>query len=296
MSKSPKKQNLLGTGYGTPPKATQFQKGQSGNPKGRPKGAKNKVPYDLEKLTDLIRSEAAREVLTGPQGERLAIQQALIRSILVNGIKGGPQSQRTAVHLLAQAEDAQDTPDFDHLEAYSQLRASLIESELGAKNMGWEYPKELPRPDQISYDSDRGEIVIHYPVGKREWQSWTYIWGCKHHLVREIALLIKRAKDQQLTAEAQAQIEDLLQGYERLLDLVNDGLADLWALAPEDMSGPETSLDALLEHTVPKDMEGLQLDGLVAQLQLLRNYRWGIELRAGKHTKENAPLRRFLNR
>jgi hypothetical protein len=28
-------------GYGKPPKKTRFKKGQSGNPKGRPKGAKN---------------------------------------------------------------------------------------------------------------------------------------------------------------------------------------------------------------------------------------------------------------
>lgn len=29
-------------GYGKPPVATRFKQGQSGNPKGRPKGAKNK--------------------------------------------------------------------------------------------------------------------------------------------------------------------------------------------------------------------------------------------------------------
>ena len=31
-------------GYGKPPEATQFEKGKSGNPKGRPKGSKNKNP------------------------------------------------------------------------------------------------------------------------------------------------------------------------------------------------------------------------------------------------------------
>ena len=42
------------TGYGNPPKHTQFKPGQSGNPAGRPKGAKN-LKTDLEEeMRELI--------------------------------------------------------------------------------------------------------------------------------------------------------------------------------------------------------------------------------------------------
>jgi hypothetical protein len=42
------------TGFGKPPKKTRFRKGQSGNPKGRPKGARNFKSDVLDALSQPI--------------------------------------------------------------------------------------------------------------------------------------------------------------------------------------------------------------------------------------------------
>ncbi|MFE9084150.1 DUF5681 domain-containing protein [Brevundimonas sp. NPDC003935] len=50
MSKPPKSPRHYEVGYGRPPQAAQFKPGQSGNPKGRPKGSKNFLTLFREEL------------------------------------------------------------------------------------------------------------------------------------------------------------------------------------------------------------------------------------------------------
>src|SRR5215211_7408998 len=56
MAKKRKKGSGAGqkVGRGNPPKHTQFQKGQSGNKKGRPKGSKNLSTYIMEAARDQV--------------------------------------------------------------------------------------------------------------------------------------------------------------------------------------------------------------------------------------------------
>ena len=72
-----------GVGYGRPPRHTRFEKGQSGNPKGRPGGAKN--------LSTLLSEALNERVIIAENGRRREIskRQAIIKQLVNQAAKGG---------------------------------------------------------------------------------------------------------------------------------------------------------------------------------------------------------------
>ena len=76
-------------GYGKPPKHTRFKKGQSGNPKGRPKGVRN--------LKSALR-EALNETVTireGGKSKQVSIREALMKAAIAKGMSGDIRSIAT---------------------------------------------------------------------------------------------------------------------------------------------------------------------------------------------------------
>ena len=59
-------------GYGRPPKQNQYQPGQSGNPKGRPKGRKNTATLLREILDRMI------EVRNGSTMRKISVREAML--------------------------------------------------------------------------------------------------------------------------------------------------------------------------------------------------------------------------
>lgn len=74
-------------GYGRPPKATQFKRGKSGNPKGRPKAT-------MTKLDPMMRQLLAQKYQITDDGRRktVTVQEVILRRILQLATEGKPMA------------------------------------------------------------------------------------------------------------------------------------------------------------------------------------------------------------
>jgi hypothetical protein len=89
-------------GYGKPPKNNQFKKGQSGNPKGRPKGVRN---FKTE-VEDILRSKV-RVTEAGKPKSIGTVKAALIR-LKEKALKGDPRVLERLIGLAQEISIATD--------------------------------------------------------------------------------------------------------------------------------------------------------------------------------------------
>jgi hypothetical protein len=87
-------------GYGKPPKHSQFKKGESGNPRGRPKGSKN--------LTTLIKRELDSRITVEQNGKKRKIRrkEALVKSFVNDALKGKDRPREKIFDFIERAEKA----------------------------------------------------------------------------------------------------------------------------------------------------------------------------------------------
>ena len=89
-------------GYGKPPRKNQFQPGQSGNPRGRPKGAKGLKAELREELDELV------TITSEGKPRRIRKRRLIIKALAAQAAKGNVAAADKLLSLVIQAEGFED--------------------------------------------------------------------------------------------------------------------------------------------------------------------------------------------
>jgi hypothetical protein len=87
-------------GYGRPPKATRFKKGQSGNPKGRPKSSKAVATILEETFSRTI------SITENGKKQQISLLEAILRQLANGAVKGEMRHIDRVLKLLPLIQEA----------------------------------------------------------------------------------------------------------------------------------------------------------------------------------------------
>ena len=161
-------------GYGKPPKATRFKSGQSGNPRGRPKGAKTskkKISAKNEaRFNKVLLEECYREigVRDGDKLIKMPVIQAVIRNQALNAAKGNQRSQRMLTDSLKWVEQGAKAEQDELLKTMIEYKVHFEKVLAHRKEHGIEGERPYPHPDDIHINMATGDVEILGPMTPEE--------------------------------------------------------------------------------------------------------------------------------
>lgn len=216
-------------GYGKPPTHSRFKPGQSGNPRGRPKGAKTKRPaLHEERMKDIILDEAYREITVrdGNRDITVPMAQAVVRAMSVKAAKGDHRSQRLFAELLASTESANRMLHDRWIEGATEYKIEW-ERELRRREVLGitDLPEPLPHPDHVIIDYRSGTARIMGPMTKEEKAEWDDLVRTKKVLEDGLADLTEMLATVE-NEDERADIERHIQLGQESLDVVKMAVPD----------------------------------------------------------------------
>ena len=154
-------------GYAKPPVAGRFAKGQSGNPRGRPKGSTTRIPELHEQRLRTIILEEAYRTIAVREGDRtvtVPMAQAVLRSVAVSAVKGQHRSQWLFAELLGTVEANNRVLHDAYFEASVTYKRDWTQELARRRALGiTDLPDPLPHPDHIKVNVQQGTIEVNGP-------------------------------------------------------------------------------------------------------------------------------------
>lgn len=213
-----------------PPVTGQFQKGQSGNPGGRPVGAKDKVPRGLKKsAAAMVMAEASRPVSIVENGVKTEIDvfQAAIRQLGVNAAKGKGNAPQKYLEIVRQSEREVEQRTMRMIENTLDYKARW--KRRWAEEDAALVPRTVPKglhPDDIHIDLEKGEVTITGPMTEEEYEELQLWFGHRAAIMErtnEDFASLRRARSAKRIAEIEASIAE----HDEELDAVERAIASM---------------------------------------------------------------------
>lgn len=186
-------------GYGKPPADSRFRPGQSGNPTGRPKGARKQPPAaspSVSRLTQIILAEAYRGVpiVEGEKRLTIPVAQAVIRSVAVNAAKGQARAQRLFTQMVGEIERADAERYREWLQAAIEYKVDWEQELERRARLNIDAPAPLPHPDDIHIDFRADTVEVRGPMSKEEKAKYDRILAWRDDQQEEFTYLVEQSR------------------------------------------------------------------------------------------------------
>jgi hypothetical protein len=217
-------------GYGKPPVNTRFKAGQSGNPKGRPKGSSNKPKppaLNEERMKTILLQEAYRTIKVNEGSSQVSIPmaQAIIRSLAVNAVKGNQRAQRLFTELLTTTERENKRLHDEFLDVAITYKVEWERELERRERLGITGPEPLPHPDHVVVNMRTGEVAIKGPATKEEKAHHEMLVNAKIEFQAELDEL-EQLLDDEPEYPYRAQVEADIQHNMKLIDIIRKAVPD----------------------------------------------------------------------
>ncbi|MEM9086343.1 MAG: DUF5681 domain-containing protein [Pseudomonadota bacterium] len=207
-------------GYKKPPKARQFKKGQSGNPAGRPLGAKNKKPSKrlVNELSNMILSEADRLVPITEHGERaeIPLAQLILRKMAADAAKGSDRARKEFLTMTKEAQQHRIDERVSLIEAAMTFQKNAWSELDRCKNWGIDPPEIIPHPGAVNICLQTGTVTITGPKDRGEKEQLEKWQSIKDHFEAELRELRDELKIAETEAERALTEQDIAEALEVL--------------------------------------------------------------------------------